>query len=77
MLLVGEDRSVEVRHEGVSLFAVDAVGWLDNAAHLHCSLLFSETLGAGKVRLFHFGHNVTVANHNTSQRNEFLDVSGS
>lgn len=77
MLLVGEDGGVEVGHEGVSLFAVDTVRWLDNAAHLDCSLFFSETLGAGKVRLFHFGHNVTVANHDTTQRNEFLDVSGS
>lgn len=60
--------------ESVALLAVHAVGWLENATHIDGTFLLTEALGTSEVRLFHFRDDVAIANHDTTQRNEFLDV---
>jgi hypothetical protein len=75
VLLVREERSVVVQLVSVPLLAVGAIGGLNYSTHLHCAVLRFVTLGAFKVRLFHLRNNVTVADHNTSKRYKFLDVS--
>ncbi len=41
---------------------------------MHCALFLSEALSALKMRLFHLRHDIAIADHNTSQRNEFLNM---
>ena len=74
MLLVRENTAVEVWLEGVTLLTVRTEGRLEDATHLDRSLFLSEALGAGEVRLFHFGHDVTVADDDTAERDQLLDV---
>lgn len=77
MLLVRENTRVEVRLESVTLIAVNAVCWLVNATHLNCAFFFSEALCASKVRFFHFRDDIAVADDDTSERDEFFNVSWS
>lgn len=74
VLLVREDAGVEVWLEGVTLLAVDTVSRLLDASHLDRSLLLSIALSASEVSLLHLGHDIAIANNDTSQRHQFLDV---
>ncbi len=67
VLLIRVDRSIKVELEGVTLLAIDTESGFHNATHLHCALLFSKTLRANKMRLFHLRNDIAVADHNTPQ----------
>ena len=74
VLLVGEETRVEVGLESVPLLAIHAKSGLDDSAHLHGTLFLPRALSADKVSLFHLRDNVTVANDNASERDQFLDM---
>lgn len=76
MLLVGENTGVKVGLEGVSLLAVRTVGWFEDATHLHGALLFAEALHASEMSLLHLRNDVTVADDDAPQRDQFFDVAG-
>ena len=77
VLLVGEDTCVEVWLESITLLAVDTVSRLLDASHLDRSLFLSEALSASEMRLLHLRDDITITDHDTSERHEFLDVVGS
>ena len=74
MLLVREHALVEYHLESISLVTVLTESWLLDATILGNSLLFTMAFHTLKFCFFHFRHNITVADNNTSQCNKLVDM---
>ena len=60
--------------ECVPGIAVRTVGWLLNATHNNNPFLFSLTFHAKEVSFLHFWNNVTVADDNTTECDQFINM---
>ena len=74
VLLVREDALVVDYLIRIAGMAVLAEGWLLDSSHLHDSLFFTSTFHAFKLSLLHFRHNVTVANDDSSESDQLVNV---
>ena len=74
VLLVGEHTLVEDHLECISLVTILAEGWFLNTAVLGNPFLFSMALYTFKLCFFHLRHDVAVADDNTPESHQLVDM---